>query len=400
MPKRPLIITIFTVCYFLSPFVILIHTSMISNIPLFGPNNIFNRLFFTDIIILSIYPVCALALYSVRKWGWYIFLGSSITLISYNTIVYCYNPLYNLAILISFNIALAVIAGIFFRKHIIAPYFNPRLRWWETDPRYRLEISAEIKSEVLNIQGEILDISTSGCLIVPDATLSLGKIHTISINCMSHFFDVHGKIMRRSSSDEEFDRYGIMFVRLSENTKYQLNMLIKVLEMGGLRDYFREQKTTQAKEHELRSTTRITETASRYSLSHTAVLSGKGKDINCQLLDISERGCYIRTPESFSVSQKYRVTIICMNQKTSVKGVIEWAGESEKPGRYGVKFIDITKEEKKNLMAIIRVLIKFGAYNRTRDAHPVSEEVFDRSVAHTPYRVVLFLKKLILKDVG
>ena len=134
MPKRPLIITIFVVCYLLSPFAILIQASMISNIPLFGPFNIFNRLFFTDIIILFIYPICAFALYSVRKCGWYIFLGSSIALIAHNTIVYLLNPLYNLAILVTFNIALAVVAGIFFRKHIIAITFGaliPKMNLWK-----------------------------------------------------------------------------------------------------------------------------------------------------------------------------------------------------------------------------------------------------------------------------
>ena len=96
MPRRPLIITLITFCYFVSPIVILFHGAIINRVPLLGLNNIFARLYFADWIVLAAYPVCAIAIYSVKKWSWYLFLACSLYLILYNFIVYFLNPRYNL----------------------------------------------------------------------------------------------------------------------------------------------------------------------------------------------------------------------------------------------------------------------------------------------------------------
>jgi len=86
-----------------------------------------------------VYPLGALAVFSVKRWGWYLFLGCSAILIGYNLFVFILSPRYNILLLVLFNLALSVVAGVLFRKHVIAPYFNPRLRWWATEPRYKIQ---------------------------------------------------------------------------------------------------------------------------------------------------------------------------------------------------------------------------------------------------------------------
>ena len=399
MPKRPVIIIIIALCYFFSPFAIIVQGSIISNIPLFGPQNIFTRLFLTDIIILFIYPICAVALFSVKKWGWYLFLGCSLILITYNIVVYSLNPLYNLLILITFNIVLAVIAGIFFRKHVIAPYFNPRLRWWETDPRYKLDISAEIVTHYKKLVGEIHDISASGCLVLLNYKIRLGMTHKLLIRCLNHLVEINGKIMRKSSSDEEYDRYGIMFVKMTTENKYQLNILIEDLEKSGVRDFMREKKTKKAKSAEKREATRIWETAQRYALTHSAVLEDNEQIIRSQVLDISKHGCFIKSENDIPVGTEYTLIIQLLNHELHMKGLIEWKSDYHGHDGYGVKFVDLTAHERREIDKLIHTIKELGARNRLTEVHQVEEEVFDRSVANTPYKIVLFFKKLLLKDV-
>ena len=100
--------------------------------------------------------------------------------------MYILNPRYNLFILILFNVILAIVAGIFFRKHIIAPYFNPRLRWWEAEPRYKIDIHAEIITGNAGLTGEILDISQSGFFMSLAQDITIGKTYTFNLKCMKH----------------------------------------------------------------------------------------------------------------------------------------------------------------------------------------------------------------------
>ena len=399
MPKRPLIITIIALCYLLSPAAILLQTSLVHHIPLFGPRNIFDRLFFTDVIVLALYPLCAAGVFSVRKWGWYLFLSCSLLLIGYNIVVYLLNPRYSLILLIIYNVGLAVIAGIFFRKHVIAPYFNPRLRWWETEARLKFDIYAELTLGGKRIRGEILDISNTGCLVAFPREIKLGTIHTLSLRCLRHFVQLQGKVMRKSSSDEEGDFYGIMFVKLTPFARSALEALIGELEKSGFRDQHREQMTSREKAHEKRTVSRIQDTAPRYTVEHTAILKREGEIIHCQLLDLSAHGCFVKTNHEISENSLYRLTLRCMKYEAELNGRIEWVSDLDGQHGYGIMFVNVTKSEQKNVSMILHLLKHAGVQDRLSDARPVSEDTIERSVSSTPYRAIIFLRKLFLKDV-
>lgn len=399
MPRRPLIITLIALCYFLSPAVIVIQGSIMHHIPLWGQHSIFTRLFFTDIIILFVYPVGGFVIYAVKKWGWYIFLGCSLILISYNIVVYFLNPRYNLFILLLLNITLAIVAGIFFRKHIIAPYFNPRLRWWETEARYKIEINADIIVEHKKLSGDILDISNTGYLIALDHDITPGKIYKVHIKYMHHYVDVHGKVMRMTSSDEEKNRYGVMFVKLTSMGKKGIKVIIDDLEKGRLRDYSRDYKEDSEDAIKKMLYPRLKETTSRYKLNHTAILIEGEKNIQCQMLDISRNGCLIKTEHDISEGTIHKINIRCMKLEAEIEGTIKRKTDLGGLNGYGVEFINITKPEKQKIGRIINTLKRIGARNRLDGARRVSEDVIDKSVAGTPYKIILFFKRLLLKDV-
>jgi len=67
---------------------------------------------------------------------------------------------------------------------------------------------------------------------------------------------------------------------------------------------------------------------------------------------------------------------------------------------YAMEFIDITKEKRHSLNILIQTLKKMGAKNRLEVSTPLPDEELDKTVSNTPYKIVLFFRKLILKDVG
>ena len=142
--KRPKSIMFFSILLLLSPALTVAANAYINMVPLWGAGNIFSRLLPTDLIILFIYPVAAFSVFSVRRTGWWIFIVSALLIMAYNIAAYVRNPMISLFGMILFNLAILAVAGFFFRKHIIAPYFNPRLRWWEQASRYDIELGVSL----------------------------------------------------------------------------------------------------------------------------------------------------------------------------------------------------------------------------------------------------------------
>ena len=65
-----------------------------------------------------------------------------------------------------------------------------------------------------------------------------------------------------------------------------------------------------------------------------------------------------------------------------------------------MEFVNLSKEKKHDLNILIHTLKKMGAADRIEGPIPMPEEEIDKTVSSTPYKIVLFFRKLILKDIG
>jgi hypothetical protein len=385
MPRRPIAIVLVFIGYLLSPVLILLQGAAAHHLPVFGQGSILTRLYFTDIIILFVYPLGALAVFSVRRWGWYLFLSCSALLIGYNLFVYSLSPRYNLLVLIIYNLALAVVAGIFFRKHVIAPYFNPRLRWWETETRYRIDISLEVLLEDGRHTGDLLDISESGCYLATETPLISGETYTLHIRCMDREAAVRGRVMRSSTITETVRGFGIMFVGLQEEEKAKIGAVLAVLQRGRLQNMPRGPA-----ERERQRVAR----APRYITVHSAELHGEVGDHHCSLLDLSRHGCLIATTANLETDRRYRMSVRCLTHEVRVNASIMRASSKDGVWRYGVSFTDLSKSERGELKKILHLLRSIGAQNRLKTAVPLEDAIIDQQVKRTPYRTILFLKRI------
>ena len=119
MKKRPLSIIIVSLIYLFEPVGNVVVAAYVNQMPLIGRHGILAHLVWSDWIILALFPAVAWGIYSVRKWGWYMFIGFSALLIGYNLYVYAFlNPYYNFQTIVLFIIIITVITGVFFRRHV------------------------------------------------------------------------------------------------------------------------------------------------------------------------------------------------------------------------------------------------------------------------------------------
>jgi len=228
--KRPLSITIITLIYLFEPVRNVLQASLVNDMPVFGPSGILSHLLWSDWVILSLFPVVALGVYRVRKWGWYLFVLFSCVLIAYNVFAYKMNPNYGLETVLLFISTITVMSAFFLRKHVYAPYFRPRLRWWEHAARYRVHLESRILTDSGSEPCTTWDISESGCFLSTERPLEEGSLVMVKIRCKGVGLDCLGKVVRKAGEGESVRGYGILFQGIPKETRRTLRLLILSLE--------------------------------------------------------------------------------------------------------------------------------------------------------------------------
>jgi len=227
---------IISLVYCFEPAGNLIQAAYVNRLPLLGENSIVHHLIWSDWIILALFPVVAFGIYRVRKWGWYLFLSFSALLIFYNLFVYFrLNPNYQLRTVILFILIITAITAVFLRKHVYAPYFNPRLRWWEVASRYRVDLSAKLFTSEGVADCQLLDISSSGCFVNNCGNLKEGDNVWIVIRFSDTEIHCAGKVVRKSQQPQH-PGYGIFFQTLPRQTRKKLKRFISTLKSLGAQD--------------------------------------------------------------------------------------------------------------------------------------------------------------------
>src|SRR5690606_23606472 len=102
----------------------------------------------------------------MTRWAWSIFLLNTL-LVAYANALIAFRYSESNNPFLAFLFSIAVLAGLVVRlgNEIRVPYFLPRIRWWETNPRYKLVVPAKVELSQSGFEGEILDLSMGGCFI-------------------------------------------------------------------------------------------------------------------------------------------------------------------------------------------------------------------------------------------
>lgn len=248
MKKRPLSIIIIALIYLLEPVGNVLQAAFVNDMPVHGDSGILSHLIWTDWLILSLFPITGFGIYMVKRWGWYLFISFSAVLVAYNIYVYSINPNYDLETVLLFILVVTLMSAFFLRKHVYAPYFNPRLRWWESAARYRVSLETQILTDQGAHTCTTVDISETGCFLSTRAVLQEGSLVMLKLHCRGAEISCLGKVVRRSGEREKVHGYGIMFQGLPKETRRMLRLLIFSLEQLG-----REQRNEKIQVSEIPS---------------------------------------------------------------------------------------------------------------------------------------------------
>jgi hypothetical protein len=178
MKHKPWVIILFAAFHFIAPLGNLLLSSYVNSIGLlenislrFRPENLADTAVFFLLPMLAGYSV-----YLCKRWSYYLYLAT-MTVITISVTYFWYQTggllsIWPLLFVYVFNIS---IVSYFLIPAVRQVYFNPRLRWWESKPRYHFEKDAKILIGEHSVSAQIKNISETGAFLTADQAVKDGE---------------------------------------------------------------------------------------------------------------------------------------------------------------------------------------------------------------------------------
>lgn len=160
------------------------------------------------------------AIWAVRIWSYPVFLGCLAFSAYYGFLNWRQYPdaipLWLLVTLYSFDL---LVVSYFLIPQVRAMYFNKRLRWWQSLPRYSFEVEASCKSAERNVSVRLENISMGGAFIAGEKVLQPADRVQLNFHLFGHDYSLFGEVVyfqpERSGFGIKFDhtRHSVREVR-------------------------------------------------------------------------------------------------------------------------------------------------------------------------------------------
>jgi len=186
---------------------------------------------------LGLQVLCAFAIFSVKMWSLPVFIvacGVNIleTALSWR---FATNAA-SMSVLISAHLLNIGLISYFLLPAVRDVYLNRRLRWWENNPRYKLEAKGVLFDSSGSVEVNVHDISIGGTFIsgIPGTLPDLNRDMTIQFTYEGVLIQARGKIRHKSSNSSDRENCGVEFFDIGPDTKKALKKLTTALEFLGV----------------------------------------------------------------------------------------------------------------------------------------------------------------------
>ncbi|MDA3851592.1 MAG: PilZ domain-containing protein [Spirochaetaceae bacterium] len=368
MPKKPWIILLLTFCYLIAAVLFFYIRVQTYGMP---PINI-NRIL--TLFMTSLYLLNALAIFSVKRNAWWIFLSSSIILILLNFYSYFNDNNSSLLMLFLANGLLFIGSALLFRREIIAPYFNPRLRWWESNPRYNIDFSITLHNDP-PVSAKIVDISAGGCYISTLEELPLKIELPIELHLQELELRLQGKVLRKGK--DPCIGWGIRFNSATGIEEEGLIILLQRLSsLSGNIQHAEEKRSHQ-----------------RARIPQWIYWEDKGIQQISMLMNLSKSGCCIKSDKvHFEENVEYIMDFRSFEEGLCFKLRKIWQQNKDDLYLTGLEFIVESKAEKDKVHHLLDRYKKLGANHRNFKMQ-MDKELLQASLEMTPLAALYKGKK-------
>ncbi len=146
--------------------------------------------------------IAGYGLWEVRRWSWYALVAATL-LLGYESAVILTELGETHHKFLAYFLTLGFLAAALYRvaREIRVPHFFPRIRWWESDPRFRLTAPATVRrADGTTLQGEVLDVAMGGCFLKLRPDLKDDESLAVEFTLYGHTIRCTGTVVWRAFS--------------------------------------------------------------------------------------------------------------------------------------------------------------------------------------------------------
>jgi len=184
------------------------------------------------LLIFVIVPILAgIMIYICKKWSYVVYICLMTVPVGYSFYAWygTGNSQLLITVLLSYFVNILIV-GFFMKSEVRKIYFDPRVRWWETKPRFHADFKAEVASPAKRFEAQILNISDSGLFFQSDEDLEQGD--SVSIYCTVQDKDLNLRGQVVYARKDSVHGFGVKFDDYGDSRK-NLTEIIKRLEKSG-----------------------------------------------------------------------------------------------------------------------------------------------------------------------
>ncbi|OFZ19123.1 MAG: hypothetical protein A2X94_10270 [Bdellovibrionales bacterium GWB1_55_8] len=169
-------------------------------------------------IVLLPYPIAGIAIYMVRPWSYPVFLTVT-AFQTYSDLMTWWNVPhhFSLPLALALTVTNVGLVSYFLIPAVRTTYFNARIRWWESKPRYEIHTPAVLKSAAGEMKCTITNLSEGGAFIRASKKLQPDQEFELHFFLFRRAISVHTKVVHRRWKGMR--GYGLEFVHTPSSRK-------------------------------------------------------------------------------------------------------------------------------------------------------------------------------------
>ncbi len=156
-------------------------------------------------------PLGGLAIFKVKRWSYPVFMGciAWVALSNYDAWQHNSQAMSLTSLLAGYGFNLALVTY-FLLKQVRITYYDARVRWWESKPRYTLNAPAKLKVMDQLLTCHLINLSEGGAFIQTSTELKPGTSILLNYNCLGMDFGFSGEVLYQVQRQKNC--YGIQFI--------------------------------------------------------------------------------------------------------------------------------------------------------------------------------------------
>lgn len=182
---------------------------------------------------VSLAVLTGFGLWEMKRWSWYVFIATNLMIVYENVLLSTlYGESHHKAVVFAISLIFLILITYRVAIEIRVPYLFPKIRWWESDPRYRLSVDATlIRKDEEPLEGHIMDLSVNGCFIKLRSEVPLDELVTLHFTVFGYPIRCFGHVVWKTQSTVTHPRgVGIKFTELGKVERRYLRLIVRRLK--------------------------------------------------------------------------------------------------------------------------------------------------------------------------